>query len=168
MSDTCKHCGKEWTDHPGVEPTCAEVQLLKETLTVEQMLHADSGEEVERLTKRVDELTCHYAKDFAEDDTAIKALCTPFGIEDAYPSIPGDHGRFKSAAECVEELAGMLTASQDRERRLREALAQMIVVAKFEEWDMATTGRQIILAAGEQALADTAPEAELNQKGGEA
>lgn len=31
MSETCKSCGKAWTDHLGVEPTCA---LLVEAVAI--------------------------------------------------------------------------------------------------------------------------------------
>lgn len=29
MSDACPHCGRSWEQHPGIQPTCQELQVQK-------------------------------------------------------------------------------------------------------------------------------------------
>ena len=34
--DKCPHCGREWIDHPGIEPTCGQLQ---EALSALKVIH---------------------------------------------------------------------------------------------------------------------------------
>ena len=34
QTDKCPHCGRKWTDHPGIEPTCKQLQEALRALKV--------------------------------------------------------------------------------------------------------------------------------------
>lgn len=63
-----------------------------------------------------------HAQDWANEETAIKAICEAHGV------ITDDgSGYFKPAVECVEELSGKLTASLSERDRLKQLVG--------DEWD---------------------------------
>lgn len=96
IKDNCPSCNVPWADHLGIQGLCRELQESKK------------GKDVA-------------IQDWCEMDTEIKAITTKCGVSD-HTGVPG-YG-FKSAEDCVQELADKWLALQAEVQRLRAALEQ--------------------------------------------
>ena len=83
--------------------------------------------DIKRLRKQHDEakqINLNACRDAADDDTAIKALFSPFGIASDHPPVEGDDGRFKSSVEVCEEAAGMMGELTKERNHLSKEMMQ--------------------------------------------
>lgn len=128
----CPSCGIPFSGHLGLIGACKELQIAKAQVKWHKGCEDKCGEALESLQAENQRLTSELneakkdkdisIRDWCEIDTEIKLHTSKFGVSDCHPDIPGDHGRFKSALECVEE---MTRALQAEDQRLRSALEKI-------------------------------------------
>lgn len=180
--------------HTTIDTLKGEVKVLKGALKKSADAHGDALTEVENMQRERDKAQAHceqlrteletarrqYADDWAEDDTALKAICKKHGIAEDYGR---DIDGFKSWVDCVEELStkcealqadvtrwqgvaerslahndplvAKLAASQAREARLRSILRQIVNdLPTNRDWLSPDLEREALAETGEDVAVE--------------
>jgi Xaa-Pro aminopeptidase len=115
-----------WKRQRGVS-AIPDAELISEYRTAAPKL-ARAYQQLEQENAKLREQLAIHAKDWADDDTAIKELAKPFGVRD-----DNTPGYFKNAVQVVEELTQKFKAVRELADGLRKELAELDEIRRVQQ-----------------------------------